>query len=379
MNAGGPAYHVSVLGGRLDRSRYTSLLVHGGVGPGEASFAWLAEREECDVHVVESLGPKISPRADLRALVELRRLVRRFRPDIVHTHTAKAGMLGRLGAVLGERPRPLIVHTYHGHVLEGYFGPLQNRAYRIAERRLARVSDRLVGVSQATVDDLVRLRIAEPDKFRVIPVGLDLRRFADADEAAGAAFRKRIGVDGDEVLLTYVGRLVPIKHVDVALRALAHAREAGVPARLAIVGDGECRPALERLTAELGLGGTVSFVGYMQDASPAAAAADVAVLSSNNEGTPVSLIEASAAGVPAVATAVGGVPDVVADGETGLLVRREDEKALAEAIGRLARDPELRARLGANARQHVLERFSSERLVRDIEALYRELLACRPA
>ena len=377
MNAGGPAYHVSVLGGRLNKSRYASLLVHGAVGPGEASFAWLADREGCDVRVAPSLGPKIRPRADLEALGELRQVVRRFRPDIVHTHTAKAGMLGRLAAVLGIRPRPLIVHTYHGHVLEGYFGPVQNRAYRAAERRLGRVSDCLVGVSQATVDDLVRLGVATPDKFRVIPVGLDLHRFAAADDGVGARFRSRVGVEGDEVLLTYVGRLVPIKRVDVVLRALARAREAGAPARLAIVGDGECRPALERLTGELGLSGVVSFVGYIEDAAMAAAAADIAVLSSSNEGTPVSLIEAGAAGVPAVATAVGGVPDVVVDRETGLLVKRDDEDALADAVGRLAQDPELRVRLGTNARRHVLERFSSERLVREIESLYEELLATR--
>jgi glycosyltransferase involved in cell wall biosynthesis len=229
------------------------------------------------------------------------------------------------------------------------------------------------------VDDLIRLDIAPPEKFRVIPVGLDLRRFANPDDAAGARFRSRVGVAGDEVLLTYVGRLVPIKRVDVALRAFARAREVGVAGRLAIVGDGECRPELERVTAELGLSDVVSFVGYMEDAAVAAAGTDIAVLSSNNEGTPVSLIEASAAGVPAAATAVGGVPDVVADGETGLLVNREDERALAEAIARLAREPELRTRLGASARRHVLERFSSDRLVRDIEALYDELLAARTA
>ena len=174
MNVGGPAYHVSLLSGRLDRDRYATLLAHGHTGPGEESFAELARQEGCRVEVVEGLGPQVSPLADLRALFGLIRLIRRYRPEIVHTHTAKAGALGRLAARLAIRPRPIVVHTYHGHVLEGYFGPLLSGAYRLLERFLARSSDRLIAVSQATVDDLVRLGVAPRDAFQVVPLGLDL-------------------------------------------------------------------------------------------------------------------------------------------------------------------------------------------------------------
>jgi glycosyltransferase involved in cell wall biosynthesis len=376
MNIGGPAYHVSILGGRLDAQRFSTLLVHGSEGPGEASFAALARHERCRVEVVDQMQPKVRPVADFKALRQLIGVVRRFRPHIVHTHTAKAGMLGRTAAVLAGSPRPVLVHTYHGHVLEGFFGRVETRIYREVERGLARVTDRLVGVSQATVDDLVRLRVAEPSRFKVIPLGLDLERFRRPTNA-GAAFRRDVGVRNGELLLTSVGRLVPTKRVDVLLRAVARLRATDTPVRLAVVGDGECRADLERLAAELSLQDSVAFVGYRQDVAPVAAAADIAALSSDSEGTPVALIEAAAAGRPAVATAVGGVADIVLHESTGLLVPARDDAALAAGLRRLVVDPELRGRMGAAAREHVLPRYSSTRLVRDIETLYEELLGTR--
>ena len=372
LNMGGPAHHVSLLSGLLDGDRYETLLLHGEVGPGEASLVDVAKRFQATLEAVPGLGPELRPMDDLRALRALIRTVRRRRPDIVHTHTAKAGMLGRLAAVLGGRPRPVIVHTYHGHVLEGYFGPARNRLYRGLERVLASRSDVLIGVSEATVDDLVRLGIAPRSRFRVVPIGLDLEPFLSAGDAERDSFRAECGVEPGEVLLTFVGRLVPIKRVDVALRAVAHARGLGAPVRLAVVGDGELRADLEGLTRELRLEDAVRFLGYRSDAAAVAAGSDLAVLSSDNEGTPVSLIEAAAAGAPAVATAVGGVPDVVTPA-TGMLVQPGDAEAFGAAIAHLASSPGERADMGEAARLHVRERFSVARLVRDIDGLYREL------
>jgi glycosyltransferase involved in cell wall biosynthesis len=369
---GGPAHHVTLLSGLLDPDRYETLLLHGEVGAGEASLEAMAEVRGAHHETVPGLRPELRPTDDLRALWTLIRKVRAFRPDIVHTHTAKAGLLGRLAAVLGGRPRPRIVHTYHGHVLEGYFGPLKNGFYRTLERLLARLSDVLIGVSTATVDDLVRLRVAPRQKFRVIPIGLDLDPFL-ASDGENSPFRGAAGATDHEVLLTWVGRLVPIKRVDVLLRAMAHARAQGAPVRLAIVGDGEERPALEQLADELGITAYISFMGYRADMVEVASASDLAVLSSDNEGTPVSLIEAAAAGAAAVATRVGGVADVVTP-ETGILVPAGDSRALGEAVTALATDPAKRRAMGQAARDCVRTRFSIARLLEDVERLYEDLM-----
>ena len=378
MNMGGPAYNVALLSGRLDPDRYETLLVHGELGPGEASLATVAEAYGAVVHQSPSLSPEVSPHSDPNALRELVHLVRTFRPDIVHTHTAKAGTLGRIAAVLAQRPRPVIVHTYHGHVLEGYFGKAKSEAYRSIERGLARVSDCLIGVSEATVDDLVRLRVAPRAKFRVIPVGLELERFVLADPQAGLAFRQEIGAARDDVVFTFTGRLVPIKRVDLVLRAFARARAQGARVLLAVVGDGGCRAELERLAVELNLDGSVKFLGYRGDIEAITKGCDAAVLASDSEGTPVSLIEAAAAGRPSVAVGVGGVGEVVRNGG-GLLVRRDDPDALAAAMLRLADNRELRLAMGERARVNVLDRFATERLLAEVDDLYRELLAARGA
>jgi glycosyltransferase involved in cell wall biosynthesis len=373
LNIGGPAYHVSLLSGRLDPETYDTLLLAGRVGPGEGSFEGLAEQYGAHLQIVDALGPELRPLRDLRAFFVLRRAIRRFRPDIVHTHTAKAGLLGRLAALTASRRRPITVHTFHGHVLEGYFGRFATAFYRLLECWLARFTDRLIAVSEATVDDLVRLRVAPREKFEVIPVGLDLDRFLGLSDEDGGEFREQVGAGADDVLLVYAGRLVPIKRVDRAIRAVAVARAHGVGARLAVVGDGPLREELVALRDSLELGDAVRFLGYRERLESAIAGADVAILTSDNEGTPVFLIEAAAGATPAAATSVGGIPDVVTP-ETGLLVARDDEPELAQAVERLGRDRELRAALGAHAREHVRSRFASSRLLDDINRLYSRLL-----
>jgi len=268
----------------------------------------------------------------------------------------------------------VIVHTHHGQVLEGRFGPRMTSCYRMIERRLARISDCQVGVSQKTIDDLVRLGIAPREACRMIPLGHDLERFSDVAPSDTIAFRESVGAGRDDVLLTCACRLVPLKRVDLLVRVIARLRESHPAVRLAVVGDGEHRPALERLTDELGLRDRVSFVGYVTDVAPATAATDIAVLSSDSqEGTPVALIEAAAAAVPTVATAIGGVGEVVGP-DGGILVPPGDEAAFADAVARLADDPELRERMGRDARSHVRERFAVERLLADIDVLYGDLI-----
>ncbi len=378
MNIGGPAYHVSLLSGRLDRDRYETLLLTGALGDDEGSFEGLAQRYGAARRVVPGLRPEIDPLNDLRALASLVRIIREFRPDVVHTHTAKAGTLGRLAAIITPGTRPVIVHTYHGHVLTGYFGRGLNAVYRNIERLLALKSDRLIGVSDATVEELVGLHVARARKFRAIPIGLDLERLLAVKRSDGAPFRAEVAAGPEDVLAVFVGRLVPIKRVDLLIEAaaLASARESRL--RVAIVGDGELRSALERQVSELGLGETVRFFGFRDDLSAIVAASDIAVLSSDNEGTPVALIEQAAGGRPSVATAVGGVAEIVTP-LTGILVPAGDVEAFARALVQLADDNDGRDRMGLAAREHVRRRFAAERLIADIESLYDELLAERTA
>ena len=337
-------------------------------------MADLAKREGARELFVPALSQPIRPGHDLWALASLVRIVRRFRPHIVHTHTAKAGFLGRQAALLGLRQRPAIVHTYHGHVLEGYFGAVKQNLYRGLERRLAHSSDRLIGVSQTTVDDLVRLGIGPRERFRVIPLGLDLSRYDSVSGEARLVLRRQLGLEDSDVLVAFVGRVVPIKRLDVLIRAVGLADDARGTLHLAVVGDGESRDELERLAMSLRIRSQVHFLGYRRDLPCVFAASDIAGLSSDNEGTPVSLIEAGAAGLPAVATQVGGVGEVVTPA-SGLLVPRGDAEALAKALNRLASDPAGRARMGAVAREHVRGRFALDRLMADMTELYTELNA----
>src|SRR5258705_2343285 len=255
LNMGGPAHQAGLLSGRrFDPERYETLLVHGSLAPGEASLAEIAEQEGATMRFLPELQQPVHPLNDSRALLKLTRLARAFKPDVVHTHTAKAGFLGRQAALM-VRPRPAIVHTYHGHVLEGYFGAAKARVYLELERALGRVSDRLIGVSQATVDDLVRLGAAPRDKFRVIPLGLDLDRFAEPAAGLRSETRDELGVGAGEILLVFIGRFAPIKRLGLLVEAFGEARKSDSRLRLAVVGDGDERAELEGQAAKIGVGG----------------------------------------------------------------------------------------------------------------------------
>lgn len=376
MNLGGPAYHVSLLTLGLDAERYRTQLLHGAVGPGEASLEELINRPGVQAERLPSLGPAIDPRRDLRVLVALVRMIRRSRPHVIHTHTAKAGLLGRVAAVLALGRRPVVVHTYHGHVLRGYFGPSASELYRRVEQALGKVSDALVCVSLANRDELVELRVAPAGKFRVIPLGLELDDFLALESQPAARSRLELPIERDDVVATFVGRLVPVKRVEMLLHAIALARAGDTRIKLLVVGDGEMRAGLTALSRNLGLDGAVHFLGYRRDLVDIAAATDVAVLTSVTEGTPVSLIQAAAAARPVVSTAVGGVGEVVPEG-AGILVEDGDVNGFAEALVRFASDREERWEAGRQGREHVRVRFDSRRLVVDIEDLYDSLLRAR--
>jgi glycosyltransferase involved in cell wall biosynthesis len=380
LNVGGPARHVVLLDRGLRARGHDTRLVHGSLAPGEASFEHLAAESNLPTTRIRDLGRRISPLGDLRALVHLVRLIFRETPDVVHTHTAKAGTLGRLAAGIFNVTRPrrrrcLVVHTFHGHVLTGYFRPAANVAVRLAERTLARATDRIVTLSPAQQHDIVtRFRIAAAARTTVVPLGLDLQPLARLD-ALAPNFRIRLGIAGEALVVGYVGRFVGIKDLPTLVRAFARVSAERPDAILLLAGEGPCRGEIDALVAALALQGRVRFTGWTEDLAPLYATIDVCALSSLNEGTPVALIEALAAAKPVVATRVGGVADVVDHEATGLLVPPRDPAALAAAILRLASDAGERARFGAAGREAVVGRFSPERLVDDIDALYTSELA----
>jgi glycosyltransferase involved in cell wall biosynthesis len=369
LNVGGPAIHVSLLTVGLQDEVYQSTLVTGVVGPDEGDMTYLARDLGIQPVVIPTMQREISPLADLKTLATLVRLMRRMRPHIVHTHTAKAGFVGRLAAVLCRVP--VVVHTFHGHVFQGYFGETKTRLFIGLERLAARGSDVILTISQRLKDDLVAYRIAPEEKIKIVPLGLKLLRLTDL-EALRGSFRQEGGFSTETPLVGIIGRLVPIKNHELFLAAASRVSQARPEVRFVIVGDGERRAALEALVGQLGLADRVWFAGWRDDLPRIYADLDALVISSNNEGTPVSIIEAMAARVPVVATEVGGVPDLLRDGQLGTLVPPEDAEALAEAILATLSAP-LQPRL-AEAQEWALARYEADRLIADIRQLYGDLL-----
>jgi glycosyltransferase involved in cell wall biosynthesis len=374
LNMGGPALHVSYLAGGLEARGYRTTLVSGSLSRGEGSMSYIAEERGVKLVSVPQLSRELSPPNDFVAVRRLVQLMHRERPHILHTHTAKAGAIGRLAARLagGARP-PIVVHTFHGHVLRGYFGQLPSEAYRRIERLLARHTDRLIAVSPEVRDDLVELGVARREKFEIVRLGIELdERLSAADHALD--YRHVLGIPESAFVVGWIGRMTEIKQVPEVLRIFAKLRELGVDARLCIVGDGPAREDAERRANELGVMRECLFLGYHRDVASFYRVFDAFLLPSANEGTPVSAIESLAAERPVVATAVGGVPDVVVDGVHGRLFRPGDVDVAALALKELAEDPDLRRRMGEAGRGWVVPRYSVDRLVDDIDRLYRSLL-----
>jgi glycosyltransferase involved in cell wall biosynthesis len=372
---GGPTLHVSYLSAGLRERGYETILVAGSVSKGEQSMAYVAEELDVPVVTIPHLHREISPVRDLLATWRLARMMRVERPTILHTHTAKAGAVGRAAALLAGRSRPpIIVHTFHGHVLRGYFGRFWTGFFRLLERLLARITDVLVAVSPEVRDELVALGVAPASKFRVIRLGIELDNRISSDGTARAETRRVMGVADDRFLVGWIGRMTGVKRTDVLLKGFRALRDEGVDAVLCMVGDGPDRGAVEELAGELGIVRDCLFAGYQEEVGPFFAAFDVFVLPSGNEGTPVTAIEALAGGCPVVATRVGGVPDVVEDGVDGYLIEPAAVQELAARLAELARDPELRTRMGAAGRERMQTRYAVDRLVDDVDRLYRELL-----
>lgn len=363
LNIGGPAIHVANLCDLAERG-FETVLVHGAPGPEEGDMAYLLEGRSVRTCVLPDLVRPISPRRDVKVLWQLIRLIRRERPDIVHTHTAKAGMLGRVAAVLGRVPQ--ICHTYHGHVFHGYFSAPGSRLFVAVERMLAAFTTRMLVLGPGQREEIAGILRLPPSRFAVVPLGFDL---------AGLAQPRAGGPDAwypaaTRPLIAIVGRLAPIKNHELFLDVLGRLQAQGHPFTAFVIGDGARRVDLMRRAADQGLADRVLFTGWIRDLAPAYHAIDYVFLTSRNEGTPVALIEAMAAGRIVLATDVGGVKDVVRDGTNGFLVRGFSPRDFAQRFLEVHRLPASDlARIAAEARRTAAA-YDVQRLLTNMARLY---------
>jgi glycosyltransferase involved in cell wall biosynthesis len=372
LNLGGAALAVLELAAGQRARGHDAIVITGTIPAGEESMESVADDLGVPYIRLPELQRELSLRADARAVREVRRLIRARRPDVVHTHTSKAGAAGRIAAATARDARPrAVVHEYHGHVLRGYFDSRRERFFRLVERALAHITDRLIAVSAEVRDDLVGYRIAPAGKFDVVRYGFDLDGRTATTPGARERARAEIGAGPDAFVIGWIGRLTAIKRPLDLIRVVAEVDSA----ILVLIGDGEDRAEVEQLVASLEVTDRVHLLGYQQDVAAWYAAFDAFLLVSANEGTPVVAIEALAAGVPVVATDAGGTSTVVDDGETGALLPVGDVAGLARALNELRSDPERRSELGRRGAERMRERFSVSRMVDDVERIYAGILS----
>ena len=380
LNIGGPSIQAIDLSRELTFSGFETCLIHGHLAEGEGDMTKLLPLGDTSTVYIDDLVRPISPLHDLRAFWRIYRTFRKWRPDIVHTHMAKAGSLGRLAALAynrtrGAARRARLIHTYHGHVFEGYFGSPTTRIFLVVERWLAKHTDALIAISPQVRRDLLETHgVAREEQLRLIPLGFNLDRLLAVSQKDREQARASFQVPPEAIMVTTVGRLTGIKQHTLFLEMADRLAKRSPRFMFLVVGDGELRTSLESRVKELGLGSRVRFLGWRGDLENIYGATDIFVLTSRNEGTPVALIEAMAAGVASVSTDVGGVRDVVAGPHLGSLVPFGDAAALADAVAALADAPARRAEVGLAGRASVRERFHASRLVEDIRTLYWQLL-----
>lgn len=381
LNLGGPTYNAAYLTKYME-PQYETLLVSG----------MKEESEESSEYIVENLGIKpvympemyreLNPFKDYKSYYRLRKLIDEYKPDVVHTHAAKAGAVGRLAAI--HSGVKVIVHTFHGHVFHSYFNPAKTRMFIEIERYLAKRTTAIVTLSDIQKSELVdTFKIAPANKFEIVPLGFDLRRFEEGKEEKRKRFRAMYNIADEEIAIGIVGRLAPVKNHPLFLNAIKEvAEQTQQKLRVFIIGDGEERPKLEALVQSLQLSFTatkgekalITFTSWIKDIDVSNAGMDIIVLSSDNEGTPVSLIEAQASAKPIVSTNVGGIENVVLTNETALLSERGNAQKLAQNILALTENAQLRHAMAQKGSDHVREKFSYTRLCSDMVQLYDKLL-----
>jgi glycosyltransferase involved in cell wall biosynthesis len=395
LNIGGPAIQAISLSDSLSRDGYKTLLVSGKVAPHEGDMAYFAEERGVRPVILRKMGREIAPLGDVQSLMDLRKIIKQFRPQIIHTHTAKAGTLGRLAGmsfnlIRSPNIKMRMIHTFHGHIFHSYFGSLRTRLFIRIERILSKFTSKIIVISPLQQDDICRrYRIAPPEKVRIIPLGFDLSDFEGREDRRRETREKYMLQEGQSVTLVgIIGRLTDVKNHRVLLEAAKCLKDMGKSERFKflIVGDGELREDLIMYASELGVQNSIIFAGWQKNMSSIYQALDIVALTSLNEGTPVSLIEAMASERPVVATDVGGVRDLMGfiDEESeegyklaqhGILVPSGDGEVLARALSFLHENRKASNEMAELGKKFVLNHYSLQRLVKDIKSLYKEILA----
>jgi glycosyltransferase involved in cell wall biosynthesis len=399
LNVGGPARHVVFLTHALQDEEFSSYLIAGSVPSGEEDMSFFAEEYGVTVDYVREMSRELSLK-DLISIIKILRRIRREKPDIIHTHTAKAGTLGRSAAVLYRwltwktligMPRPVkVVHTFHGHVFHSYYGKLKTRIFIMIERFLAAVAtDSIIVISPKQLEEISReFGIGRRKQFEIVPLGIDVDTLK-GQENERESFRNDIGIGDEELLVTFVGRLTEIKNIPLLLEVIhlyqSTRTDDSPKLKFAIIGDGHLRKLLEDRASALGIVPLLSFLGNRKDVSRFYAGSDIVALNSLNEGTPLSLIEAMAASRPVISTGVGGVIDLLGESleeqdgfricERGIRVDIADANNYLSGLIYLARSEKLRLEFSARGRAYAESNYSKDRLVRDIKTLYRRLAA----
>ena len=391
LNVGGPARHVVWLTKALQDDEFQTTLIAGSVPPGEDDMGYFADENGVRPVYLREMSREISP-SDTRSLLKLYRLIKAEKPDIIHTHTAKAGTLGRIagsmyrwltwGTLVGRPRRIRMVHTFHGHVFHSYYSPAKTRAFLAIERTLARATDRIVVLSDQQLDEInKKFRVGNLERFAVVPLGIAIEQF-DSDPSVRQKLRAEFGVQESDVVVGFVGRLTEIKNISLLLHAAARIRERK-DVKFAIVGDGHLRPDLEQKAASLDIGSNTIFLGNRSDISDIYSALDIVALTSLNEGTPLSLIEAMAAGKPVISTGVGGVRDLLGAVreeyggfsicDRGIRVESFEPADYQAGLTYLVENRRWRAEIAESGRKYIRSRYGKDRLIDDIKRLYREL------
>ncbi|HSV88477.1 MAG TPA: glycosyltransferase family 4 protein [Bacteroidales bacterium] len=383
FNLGGPTYNASYLSAFLP-GEFETMLIGGKNDPTEKNSEYIPCQFGIKPVILDNMRREVNPVKDLAAYLQLLKIIKNYRPHIVHTHASKAGALGRLASK--QAGVPVVLHTFHGHVFDGYFGKTGALAYRNIERLLAGISDGIIAISQAQKHDLAnKYKICQEDKIRIIPLGFDLDRFTQNREEKRDRFRNEYRLEPNEVAIGIIGRLVPVKNHALFLEAIKIVKEKSKkPIRVFIVGDGESRLQTEQTAKLLNLDYTdwskqskictITFTGWITEMDWLMAGMDIIALSSINEGTPVSLIEAQAAGKAIVTTNVGGISNVVIPDKTALLSDNYSPGEFAGNLLRLTENDGLREEMGRLGWDSVSKKFSYRRLVDETASYYHELL-----